>query len=108
MRNLKSSIYKFFLIAECSLTYRWFHKFKEAGRLYELRDAIEIYDMRHGQDSMTTSGLNDSDWVVLKVHLDVVKPFEKASKMLGGDTYPAACIVIPMLDQVKSLVTRSL
>jgi len=49
---------------------------------------------------MGTSELEDENWRLIAAYLIVVKPFEKASKTLGGDTYPAACTVVPMLDQL--------
>ena len=49
---------------------------------------------------MGTSELTEENWRLIGAYLTVVGPFEKASKTLGGDTYPAACMVVPMLDQV--------
>ena len=81
--------------------FRWFHKSREAGRIYEIRAAVEEYDDRHQEDEFTTLDLEDQDWLVIKAYITVVKPFEMAYKVLGGDSYPAACMVIPMLDQVN-------
>ena len=66
----------------------------------ELRAAVEQFDENHIIDDMGTSELEDENWRLIAAYLIVVKPFEKASKTLGGDTYPAACTVVPMLDQV--------
>jgi hypothetical protein len=49
---------------------------------------------------MDTSALTDGDWYLIAAYLKVVKPFDTASRLLGGDKYPAACMVIPMLDEV--------
>jgi hypothetical protein len=79
---------------------RWFHKYKEAGRLWVLRDAVKEFDARHDNDDVSTSGIQEEDWDLIEVYIKVIEPFEKASKLLGGDSYPAACMVIPMLAQV--------
>ena len=79
---------------------RWYHKYKEALRLYELRLAVEQFDENHSVDDMGTSELTEENWRLIGAYLTVVGPFEKASKTLGGNTYPAACMVVPMLDQV--------
>ena len=80
--------------------FRWFFKFKEAGRLYELRDTVQEYDDRHQLDESDLCGLVDEDWRLIRAYLDIVKPFEKASKLLGGDQYPAAGMVVRMLDEL--------
>ena len=61
---------------------------------------MEEFDERHADDNMDTCGLQEEDWKLISAYLIVVGPFEKATKLLGGDNYPAACMVIPMLDQV--------
>jgi hypothetical protein len=66
-----------------------------------LRSVVDIYDSRHLLDDQTTSDIYDRDWEYIDVYLKVVGPFDAASKLLGGDTYPSASMVIPMLDQVS-------
>ena len=62
--------------------------------------------MSHADDGQPASNIDEDDWAVLEVYLKVVEPFEEASKLLGGDTYPAVYMVIPMLDQVILLMTE--
>ena len=66
-----------------------------------LRPVVEIFDRRHLDDERHLSGLEENDWEYITMYLKIVAPFEAASKLLGGDTYPAACMVVPMLDQVR-------
>ena len=68
--------------------------------MFLLKDVVFLYDERHAEDGKPSSHMDEDDWAVLEVYLKVVEPFEEASKLLGGDTYPAACMIIPMLDQV--------
>jgi hypothetical protein len=68
--------------------------------LFQLRHAVGEFDERHNNDDMGTSELEEEHWRHIAAYLKIVEPFEKATKLLGGDTYPAACMVIPMLDQV--------
>jgi hypothetical protein len=63
---------------------------------------VEEYDTRHEDDDRAVSDLQDHHWTVIGAYLKVVQPFEKASAKLGGDKYPAACMVIAMLDQVNA------
>ena len=79
---------------------RWFYKYKEVGRLFELRPAVQEYDFRHENDGVGICGLDDEDWRLIEAYLIMVKPFERATKVLGGDTYPAAGMVVPMLDDL--------
>ena len=65
-----------------------------------------LFDVSHADDGQPASNIDEDDWAVLEVYLKVVEIFEEASKLLGGDTYPAACMVIPMLDQVIILMTE--
>ena len=74
--------------------------------MFLLKDVVFLYDERHAEDGQTISQIDEDDWAVLEVYLKVVETFEEASKLLGGDTYPAACMVIPMLDQVIILMTE--
>ena len=80
--------------------FRWYHKAKEAERLCQLQETVEEFDERHQDDGVEISGIVEDDWRLIKAYLEVVKPFMNASKLLGGDTYPAATMVIPMLDQL--------
>lgn len=73
---------------------------KEADRLYVLRLPVEEFDERHQHDNVHISGLEEDDWRIISAYIEVVQPFIKASKLLGGDTYPAACMVVPMVDQL--------
>jgi hypothetical protein len=84
-----------------SLIFRWFHKYKESERLFVLRSTIQEYDVRHEADNLDISGLEDDDWEVIGAYIKVVEPFVSASRLLGGDSYPAAGMVVPMLDQVN-------
>ena len=68
--------------------------------MLELREAVGEFDFRHSDDDMEISGLYEEHWRHISAYLAVVKPFVKATVDLGGDTYPAACLVVPMLDQV--------
>jgi hypothetical protein len=95
------------LAVNYSLSCRWYHKYKEALQLFELRAAVEQFDKNHIIDDMGTSELEDENWRLIAAYLTVVKPFEKVSKTLGGDTYPGACMVVPMLDQVIDRFTTS-
>ena len=79
---------------------RWYHKYKESERLLVLKSAIEIYDERNEHSNHNVSDIGVIDWELIEMYLTGVKPFESASTLLGGDTYPAACIVIPMIDQL--------
>ena len=81
---------------------RWFCKFREVSRLYELRTAIEEFDDRHQLDGTDICGLGEEEWRLIKAYMDLVAPFEIASRMLAGDTYPAAMMVVPMLEQLQS------
>jgi hypothetical protein len=65
-----------------------------------LRRAVEEFDVRRAVEE--GSGLEEDDWRHLSAYLEVVKPFEEATKLLGGDTYPASTMVVPMLDQVPT------
>jgi len=65
-----------------------------------LKDAVEIFDERHQDDNVTISHMEEGNWRIITVYLAVVAPFIKASRLLGGDTYPASCMVIPMMDQL--------
>jgi hypothetical protein len=67
-----------------------------------LQSAVDVFDGRHiDDDDMGTSELDEEDWRHIAAYLTVLGPFLKASKLLGGDTYPTVCMVIPMLDQVS-------
>ena len=79
---------------------RWYHKYKESERLLVLKSAIEIYDERNEHSNHNVSDIGVIDWELIEMYRTGVKPFESASTLLGGDTYPAACIVIPMIDQL--------
>ena len=46
------------------------------------------------------------NWRLIKAYMDLVAPFEIATKKLGGDTYPASMMVVPMLDQLHSDLQR--
>jgi len=81
--------------------FRWFHKLREAGRLYEIRESVDLSDLRHEDDGRTTSGLQEEHWVVIGAYVKVVEPFVTANALLGGDKFPTAPLVIPTLDQVK-------
>ena len=89
--------YGYFIIMFVS---RWFYKYKEVWRLFELRPAVQEYDFRHENDGVGICGLDDEDWRLIEAYLIVVEPFERATKVLGGDTYPAAGMVVPMLDDL--------
>ena len=67
--------------------FRWYHKAKEAERLYQLKETVEEFDDRHQDDDVGTSGIGEDEWRLIKAYLEVVKPFMNASKLLGGDTY---------------------
>ena len=84
---------------------RWFHKFKETDRLVVLRRAVEEFDERRAAEE--GSGLEEEHWRHLVAYLEVVKPFEEATKVLGGDSYPASTMVIPMLDQVPTNIAKT-
>ena len=51
-----------------------------------------------------TTEFTDRDWEAIKVYIDIIKQFEVASRLLGGDTYPTGGMVIPMIDQVQHFI----
>ena len=61
---------------------------------------MQEYDFRHENDGVGICGLDDEDWRLIEAYLIMVEPFERATKVLGGDTYPAAGMVVPMLDDL--------
>ena len=67
---------------------RWYHKYKEALRLYELRLAVKQFDENHLADDMGTSELTKENQHLIGAYLTVVGPFEKASKTRGGQHLP--------------------
>ena len=44
--------------------------------------------------------LDNNDWNNLSVYVNVLEPFVRTSKALGGEKYPTSTLVIPMLDEV--------
>ncbi len=67
---------------------------------------MEEFDARRAAEE--GSGLEEEHWRHLVAYLEVVKPFEEATKLLGGDSYPASTMVIPMLDQVPTNIVERL
>ena len=66
---------------------------------------MEEFDARRAAEE--GSGLEEEHWRHLVAYLEVVKPFEEATKMLGGDSYPASTMVVPMLDQVPTKIVTT-
>ena len=85
---------------------RWFHKMSETERLLQLRVSVEVFQERNtreinDEDEVPIDDIVDNDWLLMQDYVNAVKPFQVLSKFLGGENYPAACSVIPALDQIK-------
>ena len=92
----------------CSVTgtsNRWFHKMSAVQRLLEIRDAVEVFQVRSTanteDDEEPVETLVEADWENMKDYVVAVKGFETISKFFGGQNYPAGTCVIPALDQMK-------
>ena len=85
---------------------RWFHEMSETERLLQLRVAVEVFQEsttreENDEDEDPIDDIVDNDWLLMQDYVYAVKPFQVLSKFLGGEKYPAACLVIPALDQIK-------
>ena len=76
------------------------------SRLYQLRAAIEEFDALHQDDGTDICGLGEEEWRLIKAYMDLVAPFKIATKKLGGDTYPASMMVVPMLAELLNDLVR--
>ena len=92
----------------CSVTgtsNRWFHKMSAVQRLLEIRDAVEVFQVRSTADTEDdeepVETLVETDWEHMKDYVMAVKGFETISKFFGGQSYPVGTCVIPALDQMK-------
>ena len=84
---------------------RWFFKYQEICTMIELHSAADLWQERNPDASDL---IEQKDWVLLKIYSEGVRVFAKVSKMLAGVNYPAACSVIPMLDEVRFYLLEAL
>ena len=68
--------------------------------MIQLQNSLVMFMERHELPT-DIDMLEDDDWTLLGSYVAGVKPFVSASKLLGGENYPSACAVIPLLDQVS-------
>ena len=76
------------------------------SRLYQLRAAIDEFDALHQDDGTDICGMEEEEWRLIKAYMDLVAPFEIATKKLDGDTYPASMMVVPMLAELLNDLVR--
>ena len=68
-------------------------------RIVELRAVVELFHEQNPELD-TVDQLEESDWPELVTYLKAVEPLMTATNVFGGEKYPSACAVIPVLDQV--------
>ena len=68
-----------------------------------LRSSLVTFQDQHNMPDRLDP-IQDEDWPVLKSYVRGVEPFVSASRLLGGEKYPTASSVIPLIDQVVILM----
>lgn len=67
-------------------------------RLLDIKDDLLEIMENHNHDLILPT---DSDWTKLSVLKGLLKPCEEAIKLLGGDKYVTASIVLPIMAHLK-------
>ena len=93
--------------------------YAEIRRICELQEVVELFYTQHDgtlpnqrqmedDDSDETNPLNaaitEREFAVLGDYVKAMEPFLEASSYLGGEKYPSASSVIPMLDEVNFIL----
>ena len=77
---------------------RWFYKATEIKSLVEKKVAVNVYV---DEQEMEEESLSESDWANLEEYTKTVDPFKEAVQLMGGENYPTASRVIPVLEAMR-------
>ena len=76
-------------------------------RLFELRDALDFYDIRNrgfgpkNKPRSRIKNISDEEWRLLNDLQYVLKPLSEAQKVLEGNTYVTSSLVVYIVREVE-------
>ena len=79
---------------------RWLHKFTEMKSLLDHKESVINY-CHESEADFEIPLLTNNDWQYLEDYCSNIEPFTEAIKMIGGEGYPTASCVIPVIDAMK-------
>ena len=79
---------------------RWFHKYTEMKSLLDHKESVINY-CDENEDDIEVPLLTNDNWQYIEDYCSTIEPFTEAVKMMGGEGYPTASCVIPVIDAMK-------
>ena len=86
---------------------RWYFRYSEVKRMVELKSSIIAFQEQYYENIPDRLDLIEvEDWPLITAYVKAVDPFVKATAMFGGGNYITSSIVIPVLDQMSTDLTK--